>query len=507
MWCRRRLLVLMFSYLCSSSYSQKIIYSEPGKDDTRRMNFEIAGKINGNFLIYKNTRVSKHFVSILDNEMKEVASAELDFLPANDRMINIDFFPYNDFCYVIYQYQKKNVVYCAGAKIDGMGKKTGEVAELDTTHIGFAANNRIYTVITSEDKSKLMVFKINSRNKQLYFLSTVLMNDKLETLKKSRLSIKMEDRNEYLSDFSLDNDGDLAFSRFFRNSNDNISNATLMIKNAGADSLTIQTLNIEKTWLDEIHIKPDNSNKRFLLTSFYVKERRGNIEGYYYYVWDKLSAMPVLEGISAFSEELRREARGDAGVKTAFNDHFIRNVIIRKDGGFILGSECYYTTSRFNNWNRWDYLYGSSYMNTYDYYYSPYYNNYWWSGNRFSNQAVRHHADNIVVLSFDSKGQQEWNNVMGKSQYDDESDNLLSYQMMNTGGQLHFLFNFQERRSNLLTDFSIAPNGQLTRNPTLKNLDKGYDFMPKYAKQVGARQLIVPCQYRNYICFAKIEYN
>lgn len=507
MCCRKWLLVLMMAFSGFRASTQKIIYSEPDKDDTRRMNFEIAGKVNGSFLIYKNTRVNKHVISVLDNDMKESASAELDFLPTNDRMINVDFFPYGDFCYIIYQYQKKNVVYCIAAKIDGMGKKTGDVTELDTTHIGFAANNRIYTVITSEDKSKIMVFKINSRNKQLYFLSTLLLNDKLELLKKTRLSIKMEDRNEYLSDFSLDNDGDMAFSKFFRNSNDNISSASLFIKGAQVDSLMVQTLNIEKTWLDEIHIKPDNNNKRFLLTSFYVKERRGNIDGYYFYVWDKPSASSVLEGTSAFSEELRREARGDAGVKSAFNDHFIRNVIIRKDGGFIIGSECYYTTSRFNNWNRWDYLYGSSYMNSYDYYYSPYYNNYWWSGNRFNNQAVRYHADNISVLSFDNKGNQEWNNVMGKTQYDDESDNLLSYQMMNTGGQLHFLFNMQERRSNLLTDFSIAPNGQLTRNPTLKNLDKGYDFMPKYGKQVSARQIIVPCQYRNYICFAKIEYN
>lgn len=504
---RRWLLILIVAFFCFKASAQKIIYSEPAKDDTRRMNFEIAGKVGGNFLIYKTTRANKHIISVLDNDMKEIAANELDYLPNDDRMINVDFFSYNDFCYNIYQYQKKNVVYCMVAKIDGMGKKKGELVELDTTHIGFAASNKIYSVITSEDKSKIMVFKINSRNKQLYILSTVLLNEKLELLKKSRLNIKMEDRNEYLSDFSLDNDGDIAFSRFFRNSNDNISSATLMIKSAQADSFTAHTLNIEKTWLDEIHIKPDNNNKRFFLASFYVKERRGNIEGYYYYIWDKLSAKPVLEGTSTFSEELRKEARGDAGVKTAFNDHFIRNIIIRKDGGFIIGSECYYTTSRFNNWNRWDYLYGSSYMSSYDYYYSPYYNYYWRNGNRFNNQAVRHHADNITVLSFDNKGNQEWNNVMGKSQYDDESDNLLSYQMMNTGGQLHFLFNMQERRSNLLTDFSIAPDGQLTRNPTLKNLDKGYDFMPKYARQVGARQLIVPCQYRNYICFAKIEYN
>ncbi|MBI5856103.1 MAG: hypothetical protein HZB42_00530 [Sphingobacteriales bacterium] len=507
MFCRRGLLIFTILFSGLGAFNQKIVYSEPDKDDTRRMNFEIAGKISGNFLIYKNTRVNKHIISVLDNEMKETASAELDFLPSNERMINIDFFPYSDFCYAIYQYQKKNVVYCAAARIDGMGKKTGEVVELDTTHIGFAANNRIYTVITSEDKGKIMLFKINSRNRQLYFLTTLLLNDKLESLKKSRLSIKMEDRNEYLSDFVLDNEGDMAFSKFYRNSNDNISNASLLIKSAVADSLHSQTLNIEKNWLDEIHIKPDNSKRRFLLTSFYVKERRGNIEGYYFYVWDKATFTPVLEVTSAFSEELRREARGDAGVKTAFNDHFIRNIIIRRDGGFVIGSECYYTTSRFNNWNRWDYLYGSSYMNSYDYYYSPYYNNYWWRSGRSSNQAVRYHADNISVLSFDDKGRQEWNNVMGKSQYDDESDDLLSYQMLNSGGQLHFLFNMQERRNNLLTDFSIAPDGKLTRNPTLKNLDKGYDFMPKYGKQVSARQMIVPCQYRNYICFAKIEYN
>jgi hypothetical protein len=148
-------------------------------------------------------------------------------------------------------------------------------------------------------------------------------------------------------------------------------------------------------------------------------------------------------------------------------------------------------------------------MNSYNnYYYSPYYSNFWWTNPRYnSNQAVRYHADNITVISFDNKGQQEWNNVMGKSQFDDESDDLLSYQMMNTGGQLHFLFNLQERRNNLLTDFSITPDGQITRNPTLKNLDKGYDFMPRYANQESARQMIIPCQYRNYICFAKIEYN
>ena len=197
-------------------------------------------------------------------------------------------------------------------------------------------------------------------------LTTCLMNDKLELLKRSRLQIPMDDRNEFLSDFQLDNEGDLVFAKFYRNSNDNISSAGMMIKHALADSFLAKDLNIEKTLLDEIHIKIDNPNKRYVLVSFYYKERRGNIDGFYFYIWDKTLQQSSLETTSPFTEELRREARGDASVKTAFNDFFIRNIITRKDGGIIIGSESYYTTSRFNNWNRWDYLYGSPYMNSYN---------------------------------------------------------------------------------------------------------------------------------------------
>jgi hypothetical protein len=319
----------------------------------------------------------------------------------------------------------------------------------------------------------------------------------------------MEERNDYLHDFYLDNDGDLVFSKFFRNSNDNISRAALIVKYAMADSLMVKELNIEKTWLDEIHIKVDNSNKRYILTSFYFSERKGNIDGFYFYVWDKANARPFYETTAAFSEEFRKEARGDASVKMAFNDYFVKDIITRKDGGFIIATEAYYTTSRFNNWSRWDYLYGSPYMSNFNnsYYYSPYYSSYLWRTRSGSSQAMRYHADNIAVLSFDARGNPEWSSVVGKTQYDDESDDLLSYQLMNTGGQVHFLFNQQERRNNLLSDYSISPGGQLTRNPTLKNLDKGYEFMPKFGKQISSRQMIVPCLYRNYICFAKIDYS
>ena len=502
--CLTALLAAAFSMPANA---QKIVYSEKDNDDTRRLNFEIVGKIGGNFQIYKNAR-SRSWITVLDNEMREVGKSVLDFLPNDDRMINVDFFPYANHSWMVYQYERRNVIYCMAAQLDGMGKKTGEVMELDTTHIGFTADNKIYSAISSEDKKRISIFKINSRNKRLFLMTTLLFDEKLQLLKKSRLEIPMEERNENLGDFNLDNDGDLVFSRFLRTGNDNISSASFLIKKAQEDTLIQKTLTIEKTWLDEIHIKVDNHNKRYFLTSFFYTERRGNIDGYYFYIWDKMADKPLVETVSLFTDELRREARGDASMKMAFNDFFIRNIITRRDGGFLIASESYFTTSRFNNWNRWDYLYGSPYWGTgFNNYYSPYYDRFWWNRGSTSNQSSRHHADHVTVLSFDSQGKMEWSNVVAKEQFDDEGGDLISYQLMNTGEAIHFLFNQMERRNNLLSDYAVSPAGEMTRNPTLKNLDKGYEFMPKLGKQVSAKQMIIPCLYRNYICFAKIDYN
>jgi hypothetical protein len=496
-------------FICPSlfafdSFAQKIVYSEPDKDETRRMNFEVVGKVAGNFMIYKNIR-GKNFISLYNNDMQQIAKSEQDYMP-EDRLINVDFFPYTDYAYMIYQHQRKNVVYCNAVKLDGTGKKIGDIMELDTTHIGFTTNNKIYSAINSDDKSKIMLFKINSRNKSRFLVTTLLFNEVLSLQKRSRLVMPMDERNDYLDEFSLDNDGDLVFTKITRNSNDNVTKTFLIWKPAISDSLSFTDLGLEKIYLDDLQIKVDNANKRYFLSSFYYKERRGNIEGLYFFVWDKTTQKTVMENTLELKEELRKEAKGESNIKMAFNDYFIRNIIVKKDGGFVIGSEAYYTSSRYNNWNRFNYLYGSPSMLDY-YSYSPLYNSWYWRNRFNNNQSVRHHADNVAILSFDNTGKLEWSNVIHKEQFDDESDDHISYQLINTGGQLHFVFNQEEKRAQLLNDYTVTPEGQINRNPTLKNLDKGYEFMPKYGKQVSNRQVIIPCYYRNYICFAKLDYN
>ena len=70
----------------------------------------------------------------------------------NDRWINVDFIAYPDFAWMIYQVQRKNIVYCMAAKINADGKRMTDPIELDTTRIGWAADNKIYTSIYSGDQ-------------------------------------------------------------------------------------------------------------------------------------------------------------------------------------------------------------------------------------------------------------------------------------------------------------------------------------------------------------------
>lgn len=47
----------------------------------------------------------------------------------------------------------------------------------------------------------------------------------------------------------------------------------------------------------------------------------------------------------------------------------------------------------------------------------------------------------------------------------------------------------------------------MKRYATLKSYEAGYEFMPKLSKQVGVRQVIMPCIYRGSIAFAKIDFS
>src|SRR6266542_1254944 len=402
--------------------AQKITYSQPDRDDQISISFDIIGKINNHFLVYKSIK-NQHTVTVLDSSMKAVEKTNLDFLP--ERVINTDVLNYKDFFYLFYQYQRRNIVYCAVAKLSGEGKLIGSPKELDTTAINFFANNKLYTIIYSDDKQKIMVFKVNSKNQENNILTTSLFDADLNLIHKTRIGIPLDSRTDFLTEFTIDNDGYLVFAKPSGSSqSDNITQVELITKEPESDSVSSYDLTIPKIDLDDL----------------------------YCIIWDKLNVKEINTTSTTFSEEMRSDAKSEGSAKTAFNDFFIQNILIRKDGGFAIASESAYSSSRGIYNNRWDYYTGSPYLSPYNYYYywnSPLYSSYyypWWRWGGYPNQINRYFADNIAIMAFDSTGNLQWTNIIHKSQYDDYTDNFIGYGTLNSGGQVHFLFNQLEKR-------------------------------------------------------------
>ncbi|HKG67784.1 MAG TPA: hypothetical protein VKA92_02870, partial [Segetibacter sp.] len=391
--------------------AQRVVYSEPDKNDYRQTQFEIIGKINGNILIYKNLR-SSYVMGVYDMDMKQKQRVKLDFLP--DRIINADFLAYPDFCYMFYQYQRRNVIYSMAAKLDGNGKIQGKPLTMDTTEISFLASNKIYSVVNSDDKQYIGLFKINSKNDDNYVVTTILYNKDLEKKEKQYLNVPMNDKHDFLSEFALDNEGDFSFLRAVQGQeNDKVQKLYLLIKKYGTSQVQDKSITLNNQALDDVRLKVDNFNKRYIISSFYSKARRGNIEGLFTCVWDKFSDSIRATSVIPFDENLRNDAKGDNSAKTAFNDFFIRNMIVRKDGGFLLSAESFFSTGRGGNFNRYDYLYGSPFLRPMDYYmFNSYGYGYPWYRYNSLGQSTRYNAQNIAVFSFDSSGKVSWSNVL-----------------------------------------------------------------------------------------------
>jgi hypothetical protein len=334
-----------------------------------------------------------------------------------------------------------------------------------------------------------------------------LYNKDLEKIEKTVTDIPMRAKHDYLTEFILDNDGDFAFIRAVQSQeNDKMQKLQLLSKRHGTREIREKDVSLKDHMLDDVKLKADNFNKNYIISSFFSNSRRGNIDGLYTCIWDKFGDTAKSIKDIVFDENLRNEAKGDNGLKSAFNDYSIRNMIVRRDGGFLLAAESFFSTGRGGLGNRYDYIYGSPFLRPMDYYmFSPYGYGYPWGRYNSFGQTTRYNAQNIAVFSFDSTGNIDWKNVIVKNQYDDETDAFIGYSLVNTGDQVHLLFNQQERRTQLLSDQSITPSGQVTRNPTLKNLDQGFDFMARYGKQISSRQIIFPCMYRNYLCFARLD--
>ncbi|MFT4094967.1 MAG: hypothetical protein QM640_15145 [Niabella sp.] len=511
--------------------AQNIVYADVNKNDVERMNFEILGSSADNYLVYKEAN-GKHRITVYDPNMKVLEEVPVTVLSKRNDILDVSFYTTGSHSYLLYQYQDGDIVYLKAASIEANGRILEQPVVLDTTMIAYKTENKIYNIVTSNDNSKLLVFKINKKDRNLYRFTTRLFDENLQQISESRFSLPMEYKGDYLTGYSLANDGSYIFLKYNRQQNGNISEASLIEKPAGSDDYSAYKLNIGNLFLDDIKVLVDDRDGRYLLASFYSTQKRGDIDGIYVYGYDKNAGNIAFEKTSPFSDDLKKRAKGKNNTKNAFNNFFINNIIVHSDGSFTVNAEALSNTGNEDRWGYWGspfwgpglgywggwgpgWGWGWGRMGGFGWpysYYSPFfYRSYWWGGwgpgwgrGWYGGGSPRFNAGNIAVLSFNNNGDKAWDQVIVKSQSASNTDGSISYQVVFSGDEAHYLLNNSGKISDL-ENIVINGDGTIREGTPVPAKDKHIDFMPKYGKQVGPNTIIIPYTYKSNIAFAKVE--
>jgi hypothetical protein len=502
----------LFYFLCivlssNVSIAQNITYSEVEKTDSRNLNFEILGRFSENILIYKNLNRS-HKLSIYENTMAIKETIKLDFI--SDKTFNLDFIKYQDYFLMIWQYEKGNTTFCKAAKMNADGKIIGTAIHLDSTKMGFFANKVYYTTTWSEDKKKILIYKTQSKLESFLLVSKIY-DENLALLDSTRRTIEYNNNKESFTDLQVSNDGTIVFCKLKENARQEyINTIEVNFKKINVFELANVEVPLDKQLVQEPVIKIDNLNGNFVLTSFSYKKNRGNVDGILSATFDSKKLSLLQSKINVFDDSLLAKLSGRPDWRTAYDNFFIKNVILKKDGGFILVKEEYTKQRRFggNFDDRLNSPYGGSFgATTSDYYlYNRGYNGYYRPYVDNNTRDITYNYNDIIVSSITKDLKLEWSSVINKTTSDVETDNYLSFSNMNAGGEVHFLFLQKDNNRQILSDHALQASGTIVRNATLKSREAGYEFMPRLARQTGARQMVMPCVVRNNIAFAKIEF-
>jgi hypothetical protein len=498
------LIVLLFSF-SKINLAQTITYSAIEKQDTKNTNFEILGKFSDNILVYKNIN-RNHKLAIYDYSMLIKENIKLDFI--SDRTSNIDFIKYPDNFLMIWQYEKGNTTFCKAARMNANGQMIGTVYNLDSTKLGFFSTKVYYSTMWSEDKKRILIYKTQSKSETYYVVSKVY-DENLALLDSTKHTLDYNNNRESFTDLIINNEGTIAFCKLKENARQEyINTVEVFFKKINTPTFAIVDLLLDKQLVQEPVLKADNLNNTFLLNSFSYKKNRGNVDGLLSASFSSKDLSLTKKQINIFEDSLLSKLSGKPDWRTAYDDYFLKNVILRKDGGFVLITEEYSKQRRFGG-NFDDRLNGGGFGGySSDYYlYNRGYNGYYRPfGESINSRDITYNYKDILVSGFTKDLKMEWTSVINKTTSDIETDNFLSFSNMNAGAEVHFLFLQKDNNRQILSDHALQASGNIIRNATLKSREKGYEFMPRLARQTGARQMIMPCMLRNNIAFAKIDF-
>lgn len=536
--------------------AQSYVMSGIEKTDKDQMQYEVLGKVDGRYWIYKNND-GIATIAQYNDQMQIVQQNDLVFLPK--KLNALEFVTKSNRVYAFYQFQVATTVYAMVAELDEKGQLVGTPTIIDTAEkIRPGSGAKVFNLIESEDRSKLLYFSVNTTNPASIKIKTMALSTPFGKFNEAIISINAQNKKSNLSDFALDNKGNLFCLRNVEQSNAAPVVSLLYMAADGSEVIETPIVN-NSLVLDDIRLKINNTNGTVIVNSFYATEKKGHIEGMYTFIWDIATMQNSLSNASRFTDAVRDAVTNKKNLKNAFDHFYFDQVQPNADGSFTIIVEAATTSSNRNAFSRWDFFWGGPF-------YNPFIFNFWnrpfgfypwarfgwgmmggpwgwggwgpgwglgWGGGLgmmgpwgwggwgggfgmmgpwgwgggfggFGYPSVTYSAGKVAILNFDAKANIQSLKIIDKQQSDVNVDQFIGYGQINNAAGKNFLYYQKSKGVRQLIHQTLTPSGVILQGNAILLNEKQVEWMPRSLKQVGEKEAILPYQTKGKLGFAKI---
>ena len=479
----------LFLFALPAADAQQVTYS-PYNDFTLSGGATgVVGKIGGKIFTFRYDGGGA-FLDAWDEAMQPVATVILDFIPPKAQSIRM--FAVADSMVAVYEYSVGRDLFLYAALLDAEGrllKRPFKLDQLRTGLLGTSDKDR-FEVVASDDRRHFVAYRLEdqSRNVQLKVVSFGL-----DLTLTNRASLNYRDSEAMWGGrpVVLQNGSFVMPVRSVSGSRESSAKVVLLTLPEGAKKLDFTPVPMNGKYLYEPLLKADRNTAVFHLAGYYGESRNAPAGGVLLYTLDNETGTIKDSRTAPFDAKLRTQASGGGSARNAFANQKLQQLLLRNDGGFATISEESFVSARTST-------VGMGMGGFYSTYNDPFMNR----------TLIREYFYNdVVLLSFDNTASLQWSTVVRKEQYSQEDGGLFaSYALLNTGSEIGILYNDFNTRQSTIQFVTVDDDGHQERKSFVAAGDNSPDWIPSSARQVSAREVIVPCLARKKLCFAKVTF-
>lgn len=463
--------------------AQVVDISAPTKLPAKTGKFKVVGKNNDGIMV--RLYGTEDVLNIYSSDLKLTASKTIIFKNQTGMLQHIMLNKTGSVVFYLFQDKKFSILYAQ--PLSGKFAEIGKPVAIDTIYDRkeLVANNLRFKA--SVDQNYLFVYYPFFSGGQVQSTRYICLDRALNKIYNRDVAIQRSEKELENSQALLDNNGNAYLILKPARKGEGEQYDVFMVSATGDGGY--YSLYTDKAIFGEPGFEIDNKNGNLIISGFYDDDTRkgeGEANGFMYASFDPANGTPVSKKYTLldkeFMTELTNRSSNELGKLYTFN---VKKIMLRNDGGVLVIAESFIKDVR-------ESVSAISMQPG------------------FSNSTREYSVyqfNDIVAFSMNSKGEEEWSNIMRKKQVSEDDNGVFSsFLIVNEKDRLHFLYMDEISTAGGISEYSLSSDGISMRKNLFNQEAKDVMLLPKLGKQISPNESIIPSYKNGSLQLVKITY-